>query len=288
LLAARETQFDVGTQISTERERSRESLGAVVLANLKRLQEALRSLEEYAKLHIPDQAQAMERMRYQTYTLERMVLLGEQARSRLASVRLYVLVTGSQCWGSLEWTVREAIAGGAQMIQLREKTLSDRDLWQRARQVRAWTREAGAFFIMNDRPDLARMVGADGVHLGQDDVPVKEARRILGPDAILGVSTHNPEQACQAVRDGASYIGVGPTFPSQTKDFGELAGLEFVRQAVAETSLPAFAIGGITLANLPQVLAVGARRVAVSAAVCRSETTQAIARALRQLLDAAE
>jgi thiamine-phosphate pyrophosphorylase len=287
LLAARETQFDVGTQISTEQERSRESLDAVVQANLKRLQEALRSLEEYAKLSDSSAGQALERMRYQTYTLERMVLLGEAARSRLADVRLCVLATGAQCWGNFKWTVREAVAGGAQMIQLREKEVGNRELWQRAKQVRAWTRDAGALFIMNDRPDIARMVRADGVHLGQDDAPVKEARRILGPDAIIGVSTHNLDQVRQAVRDGASYVGVGPTFPSQTKDFEELAGLDFVRQAVAETSLPAFVIGGITLANLPQVLAAGARRVAVSAAVCGSETPQAIARALRQLLDAA-
>src|SRR5207248_6725982 len=101
----------------------------------------------------------------------------------------------------------------------RQKELSDRELLERAREIRRWTREAGALFIVNDRPDIARLVEADGVHLGQDDLPVKEARRILGPDALIGVSTHDIEQLRQAVLDGASYIGVGPTFPSDTKDF---------------------------------------------------------------------
>jgi thiamine-phosphate pyrophosphorylase len=129
------------------------------------------------------------------------------------------------------------------------------------------------------------MVEADGVHLGQEEVPVKEARRILGPEALIGVSTHNLDQVRMALRDGASYIGVGPTFASRTKEFGDLAGLEFVHQVAAETSLPAFAIGGIDLANLPQVIAAGGSRIAVSGALCRSETPQALAAALRRLLD---
>jgi thiamine-phosphate pyrophosphorylase len=288
LLGARETQHDVGTEITTEQEQKRYSPRDVVRANLKRLEEALRSLEEFAKLSYPLLGQALEKMRYRAYTLERVILFDAEARARLADVRLYLLLTGSACWGPLEWTVREAVAGGVQMIQLREKGLTDRELWQRAVQVRRWTRETGTLFIMNDRPDLARLVEADGVHLGQDELPVKEARRILGPEALIGVSTHNLDQLHQAVCDGASYVGVGPTFPSETKAFDELAGLTFVRQVAVETSLPAFVIGGVTLANLPRVLEASGRRVAVSAALCRSETPQALAKAMRDLLDSAE
>src|SRR5262249_36850618 len=156
------------------------------------------------------------------------------------------------CTRSLEWTVREASAGGAQVIQLREKGLSDRELLERARQVRRWTRAAGVLFVLNDRPDIARLAGADGGHVGPDELPVKEVRRVLGPETLIGVSTHDLEQLRRAVRDGASYVGVGPTFPSGTKEFAALAGLEFVRQAAAETSLPAFALGGVTLKNLPE------------------------------------
>src|SRR5207249_5299798 len=121
--------------------------------------------------------------------------------------------------------------------------------------------------------------------LGQDDMPVKEARRIVGPDALIGVSTHNLDQLRQAIRDGASYVGVGPTFPSGTKEFAELAGLEFVRQAMAETSLPAFVIGGVNLHNVAEVVGAGARRVAVSQAVCQAEDPRQVAGTLRRTLE---
>ena len=124
----------------------------------------------------------------------------------------------------------------------------------------------------------------DGVHLGQDDMPVKEARRILGSQAIIGVSSHDLPQLEQAVRAGASYVGVGPTFRSSTKEFAAFPGLDFVRQASAATTLPAFIIGGVRLDNLPQVIAAGGRRTAVGQALCGSETPQAMARALRQML----
>jgi thiamine-phosphate pyrophosphorylase len=286
LLEARDTLGDVGTALAAPREYDRPSLSAVVEANLKRLQEALRTLEEYGKVRSGELGRALEGLRYRSYTLERALVLGASARERLAGVRLYMLVSGAQCAHSLEWTIRQAAAGGAQAIQLREKGLDDRALLGRARQVRRWTREAGVLFIMNDRPDLARLAEADGVHVGQDELPVKEVRRIVGPEALIGVSTHDLAQLRRAVLDGASYLGVGPTFPSGTKEFPEFPGLEFVRRAAAETTLPAFAIGGVSLTNLPEVVAAGARRVAVSGAICRAEDPRATATALRQILDA--
>jgi thiamine-phosphate pyrophosphorylase len=138
---------------------------------------------------------------------------------------------------------------------------------------------------MNDRPDLARLADADGVHVGQDELSVQDARRIVGPRALVGVSTHSIEQARQAVLDGASYIGVGPTFPSQTKSFQEIPGLEFVRQVHAEIHLPAFVIGGVTRDRIDSVAAAGARRVAVSAAVCNAEDPREAAAALRERLN---
>lgn len=286
LLAARDTLGDVGTGIATPQELYRPTLVSVVEANLKRLQEALRSLEEYGKVRSPGLGQAVETLRYRAYTLERAIVPGETARRRLADARLYVLVTFGLCARSPEWVVREAVAGGAQVVQLREKGLTDRDLLERTRQVSRWARAGGALFVLNDRPDLARLADADGVHVGQDELPVREARRVVGPDALVGVSTHDLEQVRQAVRDGASYIGVGPTFPSGTKEFAAFPGLEFVRQATAETSLPAFAIGGVTLKNLPEVVAAGARRAAVSGAICGSEDPCALAAAMRRVLDA--
>jgi thiamine-phosphate pyrophosphorylase len=206
------------------------------------------------------------------------------ARAVLADCRLYVLLTASQCAASLEWTIQGAANGGATMFQLREKNLNDRELCDRARQVRRWTRKAGVRFIMNDRPDIARLAEADGVHLGQDDMAVQEARRIIGSRALIGVSTHNLEQVHQAVLDGASYIGVGPAFPSGTKDFAELAGPEFVRQATSATTLPAFVIGGIRLDTIAAAAAAGARRVAVSQAICQADDPGLVARTILQRL----
>jgi thiamine-phosphate pyrophosphorylase len=284
-LEARETLHDVGTQVTTPGEQERYSLLEVAHVNLKRLQEALRSLEEFGKLKSPELGAALEKLRYRSYTLEKAIVLGTSARERLAEARLYVLVTGAQCTAALDWTIQEAAAGGAQIIQLREKNLSDRDLLDRAKRVRRWTRQAGVLFILNDRPDLARLAQADGVHLGQDDLPIKEARRLLGPDALIGVSTHDMDQLRQAMLEGASYLGIGPIFPSGTKSFHEFPGLDFVRRATAETTLPAFVIGGVTLDNLGSALAAGARRVAVGQAICRADDPQAVARQFRLALD---
>jgi thiamine-phosphate pyrophosphorylase len=217
--------------------------------------------------------------------MEKALLLGQDARDRLANARLYLLLTEAQCRFSLAGTIKEAAAGGVQIVQLREKRLSDRALLERAREVRQLTRKAGILFIMNDRADLALLAEADGVHLGQEDLTVQGARRVLGPDGLIGVSTHDLEQVRKAVRDGASYIGVGPTFPSGTKTFAEFPGLEFVRQALAETSLPAFVIGGITLDNLPEVIAAGGRRVAVSQAIGQADDPRKAAAMFRKLLD---
>jgi thiamine-phosphate pyrophosphorylase len=284
LLAGRDTLADVGTTIRTDGEYQRASLQDVAQANTKRLQEALRSLEEYGKILNVVFAEQIEKIRYQSYTLERALVLGGAARARLADLRLCVLVTDALCKASLVGTVKEAILGGAQMIQLREKSFDDRTLLAKARDVCQLAHANGALFIVNDRPDIARLSDADGVHLGQDDMSLHDARRILGPDTLIGVSTHNLDQVRRAVLEGADYLGVGPTFPSKTKEFADLAGLDFVRQACAETSLPAFAIGGIHGENIAQVVAVGATRVAVSNAVCAADDPRAIARQLRAAL----
>ena len=139
-------------------------------------------------------------------------------------------------------------------------------------------------FVMNDRPDLAVLADADGVHVGQEELSVKDARTIVGADRLVGVSTHSIEQARQAVLDGADYIGVGPVFPSGTKQFDRLAGLELVRAVAAEVRLPAFAIGGITADNLPLVREAGLGRVAVSGAVASAADPGAAARRLLALL----
>lgn len=284
LLASRETQHDVGTTLRTTAEEERSSLREVVTANLKRLQEALRSLEEYGKILDAGLGRDLEQIRYRAYTLERALVLGSSARQRLQGALLQVLVSGTRGLDALHTTIAEAAAGGAHIIQLRAKDVTDRELLERARQARRSTRAAHVLFIVNDRPDIARLVEADGVHLGQDDLPVREARKLLGPEALIGVSTHNLRQVRQAILDGASYLGVGPTFPSSTKTFAEFPGTDFVRLALAETSLPAFVIGGITTATIAEAVAAGARRVAVGAAVADADDPRGTTEALVNVL----
>jgi thiamine-phosphate pyrophosphorylase len=283
LIAARDTDGDVGTAIGNDSESRRSNLSEVVAANCKRAEEAVRTLEELAKLDDGLAAQKLEAVRYEIYTLEHSLRTAERANRRLDGVRLYWLLDPGACRGPLEETVREAIAGGVDAVQLRDKTSSDRELLRIARDLRRWTRECGALLFVNDRPDLARAANADGVHLGQEDLPVKEARRIVGPDALIGLSTHTIEQARRAVAEGADYIGAGPVFPSRTKQFTELMGLGFVEAVAREIRLPSFCIGGIEPANIAQVAQVGAKRFAVGAAISQASDPREIARELLRI-----
>jgi thiamine-phosphate pyrophosphorylase len=283
----RDTAGDVGTTITTPREQSRATTSDVLRANCKRVEESLRTLEEYGKLIDPEAAADIEQLRYRFYTLEKSLLITDTSRSRLANCRLYLLVTESACRGGIERVVKNALEGGVDAVQLREKEGDDRRLLVLAEQMRRWTTDAGVLFIVNDRPDIAVLSSADGVHVGQDDLTVAQARRIIGSDQLVGVSTHTVEQARQAVLDGADYLGVGPTFASQTKQFESFAGLEFVRAASAEIGLPWFAIGGISAANAERVVEAGATRVAVSSVICAAEEPQSVASELRGRLQIA-
>ncbi len=287
LIAARDTRGDVGTHIMTAAEQTRENPRAILSANFKRTAEALRSLEEYAKLVDVWLAGRFEVLRYDVYTLEKLTLTAAASARVLGTSRLMVLLGGEPTLGTLTWLVNEALAGGADVIQLREKNVTDREWLRRAREVRILTARAGARFIVNDRPDLARLASADAVHLGQDDVSVRDARRIVGPAMLIGVSTHDRGQIDQAVLSGAGYLGVGPIFASQTKDFDNLAGLAHVRAATELTNLPWFAIGGINAENLDDVLSAGASRIAVSSSITRAASPRLAASALRSRLDAA-
>jgi thiamine-phosphate pyrophosphorylase len=196
------------------------------------------------------------------------------------------LATEALCPRGLGPAVRAALAAGAAIVQLREKDMPERRLVELGRRVRVWTRETDAVLIMNDRADLAVATDADGVHVGQDELPVKEARAIVGPRRLVGVSTHSIEQARQAVLDGADYLGVGPVFPSATKAFDWVAGLELVRQVAAEISLPWFAIGGINAENIAAVLEAGATRIAVSHAILSADDPGSVTSTLCERLNA--
>jgi thiamine-phosphate pyrophosphorylase len=182
-----------------------------------------------------------------------------------------------------------ALAGGADMIQLRDKTGALRDLLPQARAIQARCRAHGAFFIVNDRVDLALAADADGAHVGQEDLPAVSARLLLGPARLLGVSTHDPGQAEAAQRAGADYIGFGPMFATGTKDTGYASrGPEAIREIRKVVALPILAIGGITLENVAEVIAAGATAPAVISAVVRAADLTAAAAAFRQRVMAAK
>jgi len=175
------------------------------------------------------------------------------------------------------------IEGGARVVQLREKELSDREFFELARIFRQRTEQAGMTLIINDRVDVCRAVEADGVHLGQDDFPLREARRLLGPNTIIGVSTHRVEQALRAVEEGADYINVGPIFETQTKQHsGPPVGLDLFREIRRLVNIPITVMGGIKLENLDQVLEAGARRIAVVSAVVGADDIAATVHQFRR------
>ena len=280
LLASRDTLHDVGTQIATTSEYHRTSPTDVVCAAFKRVQEALRTLEEYSKVVDQKIAPRFEQLRYRLYTAEKAVLRTQSAVKRLEEQKLCLLVTSAQCTLGFEPVVKAALDAGVRMFQLREKSLADRELVQQARRLREWTGVAGALMVINDRPDIAVLSDADGVHIGQEELTVQDARRIVGTERLVGVSTHSIEQARQAVLDGADYLGVGPTFPSGTKSFAEFPGLNLVATVASEIRLPWFAIGGIDCDNISDVANAGAVRIATGGAVCRSSSPSESARRL--------
>jgi len=284
----RDTPGDVGTSIKTAAEQSREDVSAVVTAAGKRLGEALRAIEEFLKAIDPAAAAKIEAIRYQFYEIERQLALTLRPASKFAGVRLYVLITESLCRRPWLETAEQAIVGGADCLQLREKSLESGEFFRRGRQLVELCRRHGVLCIINDRPDIAALVDADGVHVGQGDLPAVEARKIVGNGKIVGVSTHNLEQARQAVLDGADYIGVGPIFKSATKTRDFVAGLEYAAAASQAVKIPRVAIAGIGPQNVDDVMATGVNAVAVTAAVIGCDDVVGAARRLKKKIVAHE
>ena len=196
---------------------------------------------------------------------------------------LYVILDRAAAGGrDLEVILDATLAGGCRMVQLREKEWPSGRLLPLAERLRARCRRAGATFIVNDRVDLALAVEADGVHLGQDDLPTRAARPLLRPGMILGRSTHDVAQARAAATEGADYVAVGSMFPTATKPDFQLVGPDLIRKARGAVRVPLVGIGGITAENAGEVMRAGADGVAVIAAVCAAADPEA---ATRRLLD---
>jgi thiamine-phosphate pyrophosphorylase len=293
----RDTTADAGTTVSTVTEMNRDTVDDVVTANARRVQEALRSLEEFGKTVDVHFAGVVKQLRYRSYTAEQLIaqpVIGDAISpvelrtlrlERLQQAQLYLLITESLCLRPWQDVVRAALKGGVDVIQLREKELDDEQLIQRGQWLAEICEQTNTLFILNDRVDLAAAAGAHGVHIGQTDTGPADARAKLLPHQLLGVSTHNAQQIASACQSGADYLGVGPVFQSRTKSFDTFAGLDLITEASSAADRPWFGIGGIDSLNLSMVIDTGAIRVAVCSAVAGQSDPTAAARELkRQLL----
>ncbi|MBE9057991.1 thiamine phosphate synthase [Sphaerospermopsis sp. LEGE 08334] len=265
--AARDTPGDTGTDLTHPQEEQRSSITSLLQANFCRIQEALRVLEEYGKLHDAEMGKTFKQMRYQVYTLES-TLMGYQRHQLLWRSRLYLVTSPVD---NLLETVEACLKGGLTLLQYREKSADDVIRLDRARKLRQLCHDYGALFIINDRIDLALAVDADGVHLGQQDLPIAVARQLLGPQRLIGRSTTNQKEMQGAIAEGADYIGVGPVYETPTKAGKAAAGLDYVRYAAKNCQIPWFAIGGIDTSNINDVIDAGAQRVAVVRSLMQAE-----------------
>ncbi|ARV60867.1 thiamine-phosphate diphosphorylase [Nostocales cyanobacterium HT-58-2] len=265
--AARNTPGDPGTDLTHPQEEQRTSIKSLLQANFCRVQEALRVLEEYSKLDNLNMGKSCKQMRYRIYTLESQ-LMGQQRQQMLSRSRLYLVTSPND---RLLEIVEAALKGGLTLVQYRDKIADDTVRLEQAQKLRQLCHAYGALFIINDRVDLALAVNADGVHLGQQDLPIAIARQLLGPHHLIGRSTTNSEEMQAAITEGADYIGVGPVYATPTKEGKAPAGLDYVSYAVKNCSIPWFAIGGIDPNNINEVINTGANRVAVVRSLMQAE-----------------
>ncbi len=277
LRAARNTPEDPGTTLTHDREEQRSTLAALLQANLCRVQEALRVLEEYGKLHQPGMGEAFKQMRYRVYTLESMLMMNEpnqgDRRQKLHQALLYLVTSPVD---NLLEVVEAALQGGLTLVQYRDKSVEDGIRFARAKQLCDLCHRYNALFLVNDRPDIALAVDADGVHVGQQDLDPQVVRQLLGADRIIGMSTTNPDELQRALQSDVDYVGVGPVYETPTKAGKAAAGLSYVQYAAEQVTMPWYAIGSVDLTNLSDVMAAGATRVAVVRAIMHADDPKAV------------
>ncbi len=287
-VAARDTAGDVGTTITAHDEMQRARLVDLIRANAARTQEALRTAEEACKLVGRATAAAqLETARYAVYRLET-GMLARLPAWRLHQIRLYALVDTSLTDDPVR--VAAAVArGGAGAVQLRAKGMEQRAYRELALRVQDVVRAAGALFVVNDQVAVARAIAADGVHVGQDDLTLADARAVVGPGCALGISAHTPAQVVQGLAQGADYLGLGPMFATSTKPHEPERGpelLDAVRaQLQSPQGRPSYAIGGMDAARIAALRSRLPHGVAVASALCRASDPERAAAELLLLLD---
>jgi thiamine-phosphate pyrophosphorylase len=286
LIASRDSQRDVGAGLQVADQMARGSLKDCFTAAAKRLPEALRALAETAETLDGGSGKVFERLRFDCYTLEKLIVTFSSSMERYSSVRLYVIITVKQASQS-QWALKMAAdcaAGGGDCIQLRCKGIGDGQLFTLAGEMVKVCHDNDSLCIINDRCDIAIAAGADGVHLGQDDLAVEQVRRLQAEPMIIGLSTHNTAQLEEAIACGVTYVGLGPVYATDTKPGAEPVGLGYAKRAVAllsQTGIGHAAIGGINLENIDEVLKTGIKTVAVCSAVTDSDAPKTVCQRLK-------
>lgn len=288
LISSRDTPGDVGIGKTVDKQLQRADLKDCFTAGCKRLTEALRTLAEMTQTLNRPVAETIEELRYAAYTLEKDIVVFSEPAEKFKRVGLYVIISSSLPADVISLAHRCA-AGGADCIQLRAKDVDDDSRFAMAVEFVQICRAADVLSIINDRADIAVAAGADGVHLGQNDLPIEYARKFQLAPLIIGKSTHSLKQLRAACKEWPTYVSLGPIFATKTKPSAEPVGLEYVRQGteeLADTGIGNVAIGGITLENVEEVLKAGAGAIAVCAAVIEAADPTAACRALKQKISA--
>ena len=291
LLNARDAESDVGINIGVPGDEKQRGLTITVIANARRVQESLRTLEEVAKIPgiTPElDSEKFKQARFNLYTIEQNLLSKLLRQDKVIRIPgLYVIIDTQALEGRSHIELaNQVIRGGAKTIQLRDKLQSKKELLLIAQQLRKLCTEHNVLFIMNDYLDLALAADADGVHLGQNDLPLPVARKLLPIDKILGSSVTTLDQAITAESEGADYIAVGSIYPTTSKETAKVVGLEMLHQIREGVTLPLVAIGGITKDNATEVMAAGADSVAVISAIAQAKAPEEAARQIVTRIEA--
>jgi thiamine-phosphate pyrophosphorylase len=281
LLQSRDSEGDVGISMETPDQAEPRDLPLMIIANARRVQESLRVIEELAK--VPDSgldSEKFKQSRFSLYTIERVLFSRLLRKDKTKNITGLYVIIDTQALGErshLE-VARQVIHGGAKVIQLRDKLQSKKELINLSRRLQNLCTKHNVLFIVNDYLDVALASDADGLHVGQGDLPVETARNLLPIDKILGCSTTTVEQALAAQADGADYIAVGSIYPTGSKATATLVGLERLRKVRKAITGPVVAIGGINENNVSEVVTAGADSVAVISAVLAARSPEEAAR----------
>lgn len=286
LITVRDTENDIGCGMEVANQMNRDSLQDCVTAGFARSTEALRVLAEAAATIDTAVSNTFEQLRYVCYTLEKDIATFAFCALRFAKVRLYGIINTEDCPDVLN-LAKNCAQGGIDSMQLRAKKLTDADFFILAKKFVDLCKHYDVISIINDRIDIAVATGADGIHLGQDDLPLKEIGKCQIKPLITGISTHSMAELEKAVENKPHYVGLGSVFPTHTKKQVNICGPGFISSAVdflKNKSIEAVAIGGINLETIEKVLQAGATRIAVSSCICKAQNPAETCRKLKQII----